>query len=1857
MNSESFDPTQGFYRSAVIAEMQHSSMDMEASVWDYMTMGTASAATSAFIGIANTGIALGEVLGLADGDSYYDEAAIVGKLWGQNTEDFYLQHKTGADVAGMVVGSFVPGLGAIRALRAAQSVGKMWAPAGITSGLRNADILLGSPMVKTAKDSVLRTGTSGLRNKQVRDSYVAGFQQQFMEAAAFELAIATTMNQNAALNPDDLGYFEAAKNVTWESIPFMLAGGTIGGVIDGLRINGAIGKNATAEFERTKKFLVPELEGMTGLPNGDKLVMLAQSKKLHNELAQGIDSGDWFAKQQYNAGEGQIKKHLRAIAMDMNEPGAHTLELVEELFEDAVKGNLDNFTSKIANAKDIGTATVTDMRELARFYNRSMAPTGIVYADAGVDTGVEFTKIQESFGRLLREDLAAQQILDPAGTANAQARGLKRANGNVFAEVAQGKPTGEAFQNLRVSAVSRDGKELLFVPDVIGINPANIEVSYRLTKRYNEENGIKFSMSQDEFANYTLLHEIGHVKTNTTKTLNLIRNMASEGTARELMVDLIEASIKRRRPMWDATGVNVGNPKLDRSLAERLAEEKLYGGTSADGTSAWKSYYGDIKELLADGAAYLAHPKSREAAARQFPTLAKFFDSNGSIAKAWDDTKAYYNRRTGEVVSSTLLGVQDISQGAKLKITTKGMELHSPELGRTFKADPKMFTQISENITQGKLDYLEYDAAWKMYADLDFGDLAKVDPKKNKDGVIKLTSGNLPAMERVVQQSKESDLVAKAFEEGRIRYDGAVISPEQLRTKLLEAKTNIRNELLIRADEGGYNEHHIARILNMDVNRAMGLRDGEMMLYGVKDFSKPEIFRVGYDQRMPLDYSVNSKSAVAMSARREMVREEQERAAALALGTDYQKIADVSLDYRDAGVSFTESRAGMVNALRTTFGSIREKAAYIGKQMNQLKVKKIKEVDEDYANFVETFNRAENAGLRYELANIDNLLRRNWYYPVKTIDPDTGGIAHAIVDKQALQKVLADADMEFDSSLLDEFPAELLDTIRGIGKSGDPSVVSLSEQVGKFYQYHRGKNSEMLGKKRQIAHARGKEAVLDEDVLYPPPRDLKTQKFFAFVQPTRFQAGSDPRSFMIYAETPAEFRAKRELVMQKYGDSYRVVTQEERTDYAKLMGDYDKSLVFDELHFDPSIARKGKASELLPNMDLQTSATLDRYRQWTIRQEESILKSGVELQFDDAIQSLRSLDAELGMAERTAIADRWKEPDSIWKDTVNLMLDQKSHGGALQETFVRVNDFIGDAGSKVLDGALGSLRKPKSTPITSRDLHKFNSDLQAAGYNPPTLTLMETILSSPETTKSATLPNLVRTMSNLTSTLMLRLDMAHSMMQTISTPILALPVIQEAKAALRGTENGRKLDSLTSVVNPANGVAEPTAAKLFADGTKAFFSPEGKEFMQGLRDRNIVSDYLIQYLDTLDFSAFNGSHNLRMIGDKIDKVADFGSKFSGFRLSEEFTRFQVAWAVKQVGELRGYSAKEMWPTVSSAVDKVHGVYLGNQRVQLFQGVLGQAVGLYQTYFFNFVQNMAKFAANGDRTQALTMAAMQTSLFGVQSLPGFHQLNQLIGETNTGNLDLYSVSGADDPNSTAAYFMYGLGSHLLGFPVDFYSRGDLAVRHSTVIPTSLKDFPVVSTIAKAIGNVANTVDLATSGDVSVGQALVHGLAHNGMNRPMQGVGNIIRGAIMSNKGQVNFDNSNYVDYNMANELNWGAMFARVIGTRPLNEAIIQGNYFRDAAYQANQRRSLDGIAKKLQINLNTGTVTNGLYEDLAQEYEAAGGNIQNFNAFWTRQLKNATRPTMTEFQRELMLDSELARSRSRLELEQSAEPQW
>src|SRR5690606_13064261 len=140
----------------------------------------------------------------------------------------------------------------------------------------------------------------------------------------------------------------------------------------------------------------------------------------------------------------------------------------------------------------------------------------------------------------------------------------------------------------------------------------------------------------------------------------------ADGTGKEVLTDMIHASIIRRRPRWDM-GVDVSVPKNDREMAENFVDYMMsprFNDPEFE-KPGWAKYLGKLEELLADGASYLTNPASREVAAKKFPNLAKFFDSQGSIAKAWDDSRAFYNTRTKQVYSSYLPGISDVSPSAK----------------------------------------------------------------------------------------------------------------------------------------------------------------------------------------------------------------------------------------------------------------------------------------------------------------------------------------------------------------------------------------------------------------------------------------------------------------------------------------------------------------------------------------------------------------------------------------------------------------------------------------------------------------------------------------------------------------------------------------------------------------------------------------------------------------------------------------------------------------------------------------------------------------------------------------------------------------------------------------------------------------------------------------------------------------------------------------------------------------------------------------------------------------------------------------------------------------------------------------
>src|SRR5699024_1836528 len=142
-----------------------------------------------------------DTLGIADSDDSTDTHTFLQEYVSEDIADFYSRHSEGVEFAGLVAGSLVPGLLAVKALRAAQVRGVLAPAMEASTGLKNVDIVLDSAAVATAKQSVLRgAATSGFRNQQMYKAYAAGAKQQVLENLAFEAGVLATMNQSPTLN-------------------------------------------------------------------------------------------------------------------------------------------------------------------------------------------------------------------------------------------------------------------------------------------------------------------------------------------------------------------------------------------------------------------------------------------------------------------------------------------------------------------------------------------------------------------------------------------------------------------------------------------------------------------------------------------------------------------------------------------------------------------------------------------------------------------------------------------------------------------------------------------------------------------------------------------------------------------------------------------------------------------------------------------------------------------------------------------------------------------------------------------------------------------------------------------------------------------------------------------------------------------------------------------------------------------------------------------------------------------------------------------------------------------------------------------------------------------------------------------------------------------------------------------------------------------------------------------------------------------------------------------------------------------------------------------------------------------------
>ena len=306
--------------------------------------------------------------------------------------------------------------------------------------------------------------------------------------------------------------------------------------------------------------------------------------------------------------------------------------------------------------------------------------------------------------------------------------------------------------------------------------------------------------------------------------------------------------------------------------------------------------------------------------------------------------------------------------------------------------------------------------------------------------------------------------------------------------------------------------------------------------------------------------------------------------------------------------------------------------------------------------------------------------------------------------------------------------------------------------------------------------------------------------------------------------------------------------------------------------------------------------------------------------------------------------------------------------------------------------------------------------------------------------------------------------------------------------------------------------------------------------------------------------------------------------------------------------------------MNTFVNRVEGNILASQRPMAFSGPIGQAIGLFQSYQFNMMQQMFRYVAEGSTKDAAMLLGLQGTFFGAQGLPAFQAINNhIIGTAsgNTNHTDLYDATYGTVGKNFGDLLLYGLPSKLL--QTNIYGRGDINPRSVTVLPTTPGDIPFISAFTKFAGTLK---DMTTkiAGDGNVWESVLQGIEHNGISRPLAGLAQTLQATTGNGTP---YSTTGKGDIMFSNDLLSLATLSRLAGGRPLQEAIINDGVFRDQGYAQAARAKMQDLADSVKVSgINGQDMSSDQIGEFSKQYAALGGKQVQFNQFMTKEIKAA-----------------------------------
>lgn len=295
-----------------------------------------------------------------------------------------------------------------------------------------------------------------------------------------------------------------------------------------------------------------------------------------------------------------------------------------------------------------------------------------------------------------------------------------------------------------------------------------------------------------------------------------------------------------------------------------------------------------------------------------------------------------------------------------------------------------------------------------------------------------------------------------------------------------------------------------------------------------------------------------------------------------------------------------------------------------------------------------------------------------------------------------------------------------------------------------------------------------------------------------------------------------------------------------------------------------------------------------------------------------------------------------------------------------------------------------------------------------------------------------------------------------------------------------------------------------------------------------------------------------------------------------------------------------YLAKKLYPELDEAgitifarhfMDQAVGNYHAAQRPTMFQGTLGVAMGLFQTYMLTMAQSMYRHIELKNFKALGKMMLTQAGIFGAKSLPGFDIISKQIGEHfSDQNVDLTTGTYRALGDSLASLVLYGLPSNM---GPAFYSRGEIQPR----VPMGVGELPTVNFLAQTVTSLGQVRDSLQRDYPDLGRGFSEALSMQSMSRPLARTAELAQGYSVTRQGNT---------VAVPEEV-WTAtsVISRILGTRPLEEAKLRDAISLDRYYTSLDHDARSKSIESLKEAIRGGSLTDSKLSSIAEEYMRTG----------------------------------------------------